>query len=474
MRTFNLESGYESHRIRSRRFLAALTLVLAGPAAAGDALGQEPFDQDDAWEDTSWPADLPAGAPGWVDAFTAPDEGLSPAILNRLRAARDVELIVEYEPPNLSADAEADAERVRQGRRRVKQAVLDELRGLDIEERQDYRQLPMNVVRVRSLQAVEALRRHAGVKAVHEIGVKYHQLTESLPLIEQPEAQTLGATGEGTTVAVLDTGVDYTKPAFGSCAAPGAACSVVYAQDFGRDDGRPDDSGHGTNVAGIVLGAAPQAGIAALDVFRGSMAYDSDIIAAIDWSIANRDAYGIVAVNLSLGDGRKYTSPCRRSSYRAAFAGLYSAGILNAVASGNEGYSNGISSPACVPGAVSVGAVYDANVGSIRWSNCSDTVTSADRITCFSNSAGFLGLLAPGALIDAAGLRMGGTSQAAPHVAGAAAALKSVCAPATLNDLFAALQSGGTPITDARNGVTKPRLDVAAATRQLTGALACK
>jgi hypothetical protein len=77
---------------------------------------------------------------------------------------------------------------------------------------------------------------------------------------------------------------------------------------------------------------------------------------------------------------------------------------------------------------VSVGAVYDSNVGSVTagFGNnaCTDRKTSADKITCFSQVANFLTALAPGVFITAAGVRQGGTSQAAPHVAGAVAAMR--------------------------------------------------
>ncbi|WP_162008638.1 S8 family peptidase [Thermochromatium tepidum] len=429
-------------------------------------------DQDTDWDEPSWPSERPVGAPGRVDTFTAPSVGLRPATLERLRAGREVELIVEYVAPNLPANA--DDTTIRRGQRLTKADVLHEMQVFDIEEVQDYSHLPLNVLRVRSLQALEALRHDPRVKAVHEVGVKSLQLNQSLPLIEQPTAYGLGATGSGTTVAVLDTGVDYTRSAFGSCTAPGGSCKVVYALDFPTDDGSRDDDGHGTNVAGIVLGVAPQARIAALDVFgAGGTALDSDILAALNWSIANRATYNIVAVNLSLGGDQKYTAPCSGSSYEAAFSSLRSAGIFIAVASGNEGYTDGLSSPACVPGAVSVGAVYDSNVGGITWSGCTDTVTSADKVTCFSNSASFISLLAPGALIEAAGLEQGGTSQASPHVAGAAAALKSLCSPATPNDILSALQVSGKSVTDWRNGITKPRIDVAAAAQRLTSTLNC-
>ncbi len=96
--------------------------------------------------------------------------------------------------------------------------------------------------------------------------------------------------GAGTSVAVLDTGVDYTLAAFGTCTAPGApagTCKVAYAQDFAPDDSILDDvDGHGTNVSGIVVGVAPDTKILGLDVFStDGSAYYSDILSALDWVI---------------------------------------------------------------------------------------------------------------------------------------------------------------------------------------------
>jgi subtilisin family serine protease len=94
-----------------------------------------------------------------------------------------------------------------------------------------------------------------------------------------------------------------------------------------------------------------------------------------------------------------------------------SAGIIPVVAAGNNAFLNGIAGPACTPSALSVGAVYAANYGSVGWSACTDNATAADKVVCFSNSASFLGMLAPGAIITAGGQTMGGTSQASPFVA---------------------------------------------------------
>ncbi len=100
---------------------------------------------------------------------------------------------------------------------------------------------------------------------------------------------------------------------------------------------------------------------------------------------------------------------------------------------------------------------------------CSDVTTAADQVTCFSNSADFLTILAPGAFIDAAGVRMQGTSQATPHVAGAVAVLMEVNPALTPDTVEFSMTSSGPLIDDTRNGLTFPRLDLAGAASVAAG-----
>lgn len=328
----------------------------------------------------------------------------------------------------------------------------------------DWDHLPLVQVRADTLDAAAAVL--DGDAAVTTYPIERYALTdaESFPLIGQPAAAAAGRIGAGTSVAVLDTGADYTRPDLGSCTAPGvpASCRVAFAKDFAADDGARDDNGHGTNVSGIVAGVAPGARVLALDVFTGGGAWSTDIITAINWAIANKQTYNIASMNLSLGGGSS-TAPCTTDAIGVALGAARTAGIAPVVASGNDGLRNAISSPACAPAAISVGAVYDANVGGLSYSSCSDPTTAADKITCFSNSASFLGLLAPGALISAAGYTMAGTSQATPHVAGALAVLHAAFPTDTVDQLVGRLTRTGKPILDPRNGVTTPRIDLFAA-----------
>ncbi len=309
-------------------------------------------------------------------------------------------------------------------------------------------------------------------------------LSTSLALINQPAAAAAGFTGEGTTVAILDTGVDYKRDAFGSCTAPGqpAACRVAVFQHIGPDDGRTDSDTqgmHGTNVAGIVAGVAPGTKIVALDIFDGDHTSSSLELAALDWVMQNRGQYNIVSANMSVGASKDYhTTPCSESPLTGAYDQLRRAGILPVVAAGNDAmasgaFVNGIEKPACAPGAVSVGAVYVGDIGRTDFGDCGDQVTKADLIACFSQSGPNLGILAPGSRITAAGITESGTSQATPHVAAAVAAIVSKCKGASADNVEKALTSSGPQIVDRRNNITRHRLDVAAAGQALL-ALGCQ
>lgn len=398
-------------------------------------------------------------------------------LLQKMDTKAQQDLIVVYDDTSIEAEAlEMETEQGLSARhQRViehkaaryasrKENSLSDFGPDEAEVLKDYRHLPVNFVRVRSRQALDRLLAQPGVVVVFEDRLEQKTLAQSLPLVGQPQVAAQGSLGAGTTVAVLDTGVDYTKAVFGACVSPGVPsnCKVVYAQDFAPGDGQLDEDGHGTNVAGIVAGVAPGTKIIALDVFGATgTASSSDILSAYSWVIANKATYNIVAMNLSLGSGMN-TSAVTSGVYNAAVAQARAVGILTVAAAGNDGYANALSQPAAVTGVVSVGAVYDSTMTAFNWGvplRCSDATSAADKVACFSNSAAFLTLLAPGSQILAAGITQGGTSQAAPHVAGAVAVLRAAFPNESLDQTVARLTNGVT-VTDSRNDIAKPRLNL--------------
>ncbi|MDE2963493.1 MAG: S8 family serine peptidase [Acidobacteriota bacterium] len=177
------------------------------------------------------------------------------------------------------------------------------------------------------------------------------------------------------------------------------------------------------------------------------------------------DDFDIAAVNMSFGSIETFPpGECHRSGpfYKAIADKLSAVGIGVISASGNEESSTGINSPACVSGVVSVGSTDDGSTG------FDGTETTRDEVSDFSNSSPDLDLLAPGRWIRSSvpgyGFgRAGGTSGAAPHVAGAWAVLKSKAPNASVEQVLSALKSTGVSVTDSRNNITRPRIQVDAA-----------
>jgi subtilisin family serine protease len=410
---------------------------------------------------------------------------IDPLVPRRLARRGSVEAIVTLNGSSVLADARAaaagDSRALLRATVPAYRVIKDGLRSRvpRLQVLEDYPALPILFVRISTRVELARLAADPSVSGIETDRRNRAVLAQSLPLVGQPAAAAAGHTGAGTAVAVLDTGVDYTHAAFGSCAAPGtpAGCRVVLAQDTAPNDGQLDADGHGTNVSGIVVGVAPGTSILALDVFDGNVAFNSDIIEGIDLSIANQATFNVRAINMSLGVPESYsTSPCTSSNpFVSAFSNARAAGILPVISAGNSAFANGsfhvgISMPACTPGAIPVGAVYDSNIGPRAWGGpgpedvCSDPATAADQITCFSQSWASPMLLAPGALITAAGITFGGTSQAAPHVAGAVAVLHDAAGVAvTPTQVETALLSSGPLIFDDLINQSVHRLDLPAA-----------
>lgn len=219
--------------------------------------------------------------------------------------------------------------------------------------------------------------------------------------------------GGNITVAVVDTGIDYTHPDL-------AANYVSGGYDWVNNDDDPmDDNGHGTHCAGIIAAVTDNgegiAGIAQVKLLAEKVLnrYGTGYSSWIANGIVHAADNGAKVISLSLGsDNPSYTIK-RACNY------AWKKGVLLVAAAGNDG-TRGIDYPAAYLSVIAVGAI-DEN----------------DKKAYFSNYGKGLELVAPGVNILSTYLnsgykRLDGTSMAAPHVSGVAALLWS-CNPDLTN-----------------------------------------
>jgi hypothetical protein len=447
--TSSPRSAKEAARsLRLRLFAATAIGVMVVPLAAVRLAGSDLPVYD--------PAAVPPRSGKRLDGGRK--EYFTPQMRRRLASGVPQTLLVLFDSADSSPRSFAAA----------KQSALAAISGLRLVR--DYPRLPVSLVRVETVEALAALLERPEAARVYEDGAGYPLGSSNLSLIGQPQVAAAGRIGAGTAVAILDNGIDASRAAFGNCGPRSSGgCRIAASVQLAPENRSRYFSAnpHGTNVAGIVGEVAPGAELLDLNVFRGSDSYVfSDLLAGIEWTLEHRSEHNIVAMNMSVGGGPAYRFPCTASLFTPVFAIARAAGVLPVLAAGNEGFSNGLTEPACVPGAISVGAVYEGSVGRSAWSGksrCTDPFTSVDQLTCFSNRASYLTMLAPGVSVTAAGTLFSGTSQAAPHVSGALAVLRSAYPSEPLEETLRRLVSTGAQVTDPWTNLTKPRLDLPAA-----------
>ncbi|MHC4388128.1 MAG: S8 family serine peptidase [Planctomycetota bacterium] len=334
-------------------------------------------------------------------------------------------------------------------------------------------------------------------------------LAQGIPLMSATQFR-LSFNGEGMAIAICDTGVDYTHPMLGGGGFPNT--KVIGGYDFGDDDADPFPGGmtastaHGTSCAGLaggdlgsvgdyIGGVAHNAKIYALKIAPDTSdgATTASMVAAWDWCVTHKNDdpdHPIMVTSTSYGGGRFFNSDDADNdspAMKAAADNAVAIGITVLASSHNQGYTDSLAWPAAISSVISVGAVYDADLGPLDFPGlCTDNPALEDHVTCYSNTADFLDVLAPSHnayTADIAGAGgytggdytpdFGGTSAACPYAAGAVACLQSAAfakfgdylSPAEVRHL---LVTSGDPITDTKVPITKPRVNLGKAISYLS------
>lgn len=402
---------------------------------------------------------------------------------------QSMRVVVVLRPPLEGADIAAQAEVVAQ----AQDVVLASVPSADFQPLHRYHLVP-GLAGTVTPHGWQALLSNPWVQAVALDLPVQAALGESASVIRADRVWgEFRVTGAGVNVAVLDSGYDPNHPDVND--------SIVAQYCFNHgtcppantneSDSARDENGHGTHVTGIITGRgvvaprgiAPDAGIIAVRVLNNAgSGWTSDVVAGIDWVVANQARLNVRIMNLSLGGGA-YSGICDTADansmlYASAVQAAQRAGIIVFAAAGNGAMADKMMTPACISGVVAVGSTYDANLGAYTWGGanpiCTDASTTADQIACTSNSSSALDLLAPGAVITSAGLGGGvssrsGTSMATPHASAVAALLLQAQPGLSAGQIESILKETGVPITDRRNGRVTPRVDAYAAVQRVIG-----
>ena len=332
---------------------------------------------------------------------------------------------------------------------------------------------------------IKKLAAHPNVFQIHEDRpVKTHNYRTGVTIGSSTVHQAYGVTGAGVGIAVIDSGVatwhdDLTNRS--SKTYPYGNQRVAKFVDFVNGRTQPyDDAGHGTHVAGIILGngydsygqkegIAPDASLVSLKVLdENGQGTISNIIAALNWVAQNYRTYNIRVVNLSVGapiHESYWTDPLTLAARQ-----LTDQGIVVVAAAGNLGKNEagqpqwgGITAPGNAPWVLTVGA--SSTMGTLTRGD--DTVASyssagptyidyAAKPDLAAPGTGTVSLAAPGSTfyitkpqdLLAGTLNLGykpylslsGTSMAAPVVSGTVAMMLQANPSLTPNLVKAILQ----------------------------------
>ncbi len=385
---------------------------------------------------------------------------VEPSLATRLYKGEKVAVLaVIHAPAGLDAYADGNPEAIKKAQRVFDELQTSVIRELNLPVEHRFSLLPVLLTPVRDPEAALRLINHRLVVSLWVDGENELWLTRSLPLIGHPLAMQGNLKGAGQGIAILDTGADTTRAELSR---------ITVSFEAAPDDGMLDSHGHGSGIAAVLAAAVPDAKLIPIDIMDGTSIMDSHTLRGLNWVLASRYAHNIVAVNMSWGKADYFLGNCTTPSpFHGAFQALRQARTMPIVAAGNHAFRGGsfrqgVSRPACVPGAIAVGGTYPATntTGDEKWADCTDTApVMVDTMPCSSASGPRLDVLAPGANIQSLGINRNGTSVAAPHVAALSAILSSINPYASAHQLETQLKTSSVFVADQRTIEVHPRLN---------------
>src|SRR4051794_154339 len=286
-------------------------------------------------------------------------------------------------------------------------------------------------------------------------------------------ANRLDASGDGVDVALIDSGITPV----GDLDLPG---KVVNGPDFSYDGRNPalrnlDAFCHGTHLAGIIAGVAPQARLVNLKAANAEgVTTLGQLLSAIDYAVRFRHTAGLDIKVITLAVGADNPDGYEHDPLAWAVERAWNAGIAVVTSGGNEGDSgHGLLLPAADPFVLAVGGAETQGTGDpgddevADWSSRGDGVRNPDILAPGSSIVSYR---VPGSFIDQSSQgrvgddrqRGSGTSQATAVAAGAAALLLERHADWSPDQLKAALRDGARAMAGSRRAVGEGELDVAA------------
>jgi subtilisin family serine protease len=422
--------------------------------------------------------------------MVAQEGRIGPGVLEAIRAGRNPRVVValnvpelETTPADLTQSPDA-APRTPPGfaRRRAdiataRRAAIGRARPEALVKLRQYESVPAFAANITSEDAVRAIASDPRVRRISLDVGGTGQLASSVRVIAATERHEVGNKGQGVVIGLLDSGVDSDHPdlsdavvheaCFGSdsdIVGPGF-CPNGSDRQFGPGAAE-DDAGHGTFVAGVLTsngvvsapGVAPGASIVAIKVtdncsISGCFYAFSEIVAALDYIIANNATLEIRAINMSFTTRDKFLGACDNAEAwsmagAAAINTLRAMGVIAFAANGNDGSGTLVGAPACLSNVVAVGATNDQ-----------------DQVGAFSNSNVTTDIFAPGVSITSDFLgggtftSTGSTSAATPHATGCAALLIDSGEALTPAAIETRLETSPVIVTDPKNGIARPRID---------------